>query len=160
MVAQFSPRQHNFLFEHPKSDTPSQYCKVQRNSMVRRRDPSSVMFQKFIHPNIRKIMSNLVSIPVSCSRIRSRVGMWMKLLYFNCWKTSFSLRVFSPWSPVLRRTLTLVPDEYDGACSGIRSTLISDWCEESQDELLVPTFLMAFAVFFALLNILQKNHLA
>jgi len=22
MVAQFSPRQHDFLFEHPKSDTP------------------------------------------------------------------------------------------------------------------------------------------
>ena len=59
-------------------------------------------------------------------------------------------------SLVLRRTFLLVPDEDDGACSASGSTLMSDWREESQDELLVPMFLKALAAFFALRNILQK----
>jgi len=58
---------------------------------------------------------------------------------------------------VLRRTLTRVPNEDDGACGGVGSMLISDWCEESWDELLVPMFLRALPALFTFLNILQKE---
>jgi len=50
-----------------------------------------------------------------------------------------------------------VPDEDDGTGSGVGSMLISDWCEESQDELLVPIFLRALPALFVFFHILQKN---
>jgi len=97
-------RQPSSSATHPVDKTPPSYpvglystkhghvpkngvnnCKVQRNSRVRRREPSSVMFQKFVHPTIWKIKSNSVSIHVSCSKIGSRVGVWMKSLFFSCW---------------------------------------------------------------------------
>jgi len=80
-----------------------------------------------------------------------------EILDFSCWKTSFSLWFFSTRSPVLRRTLTRGSDEDDGACGGVGSTLISDCCEECQDELLVPMFLKALPAFFTFLNILQTK---
>lgn len=80
----------------------------------------------------------------------------MNVLFFNCWRISFSLRFLSPRSPVLSRTLFGAPDEDDGACGGAESTLISDWREESRDELLVPQ-LRDLAALFTFLNILQNN---
>jgi len=40
---------------------------------------------------------------------------------------------------------------------GIGSTLISDWCEECRDELLVPMFLRAFPAFFTFFIILPTK---
>jgi len=57
----------------------------------------------------------------------------------------------------LEENLDSSTDEDDGACGGVWSTLISDWCEESRDELLVPMFLRALPAFFTFLNILQRE---
>ena len=154
MVAQFSPRQHNILFEHLKSDSPLIILQSAKKFNGEKTGTQLSYVPKICPSTIWKIKSNSVSIPVSYSRIGLRVGVWMKSVFFSCWKTSFSLRVFCPRSPVLRRTLTRVPDKDDGTCGGVLLTLISNWCEECRHELLVPMLLRVLPVFFTFLNIL------
>jgi len=74
MVAQFSPRQHNALFEHPKSDSPLIILQSAKKFKGEKTGTQLSYVPKFVHPTIWKTKSNSISIPVSCSRIGSRVG--------------------------------------------------------------------------------------